>query len=224
MLSRKNNYCVYFTIYSGQLLPPFYIGSTSITNIKNKNYRGSATSKKWKKIWRQELKTNPHLFQTKIVSFHNTRKEAFDAEEKYQRAEDVIKSNFYINESFANSNNYIVSEHRKNRTYEEIYGVETAKKLKKKRKSYMLSSKNAKRGAEPSKVHRNNQKISHKKQSKRILCVETKEIFNSIADAARKIEGIDKRSDELKSCCYISICAKHAYKKAYGYTWRFIDN
>lgn len=52
----NNNYCVYLTIYSGSKLPPFYIGSGTLDKILNKGYRGSVTSKQFKKIWSQELK------------------------------------------------------------------------------------------------------------------------------------------------------------------------
>jgi hypothetical protein len=101
MNSSNFQFCVYFTTYSGQLMPPFYIGSSSISKIKN-GYCGTVSSKEYKNIWKQELKQNPHLFHTEIVSLHETRQEATDAEELYQREEDVIRNEFYINRAFAN--------------------------------------------------------------------------------------------------------------------------
>jgi hypothetical protein len=94
--------CVYFTTYSGQLMPPFYIGSKYLKDMNG--YHGSVTSQKWIDIWKKELKENPHLFYTEIVSLHETRQDAYDEEERYQRQEDVVKSDLYLNECFANGN------------------------------------------------------------------------------------------------------------------------
>lgn len=98
-------YCTYLTVYSGSKLPPFYIGSTSLKNISN-GYRGSVTSKKYKTIWKDELKNNPHLFQTKIISNHNTRKEATSKELCLQKLLKVVKSLMYINMAYASPNGY----------------------------------------------------------------------------------------------------------------------
>lgn len=98
-----SRYCVYFTTYSGQLMPPFYIGSKSVKDVVN-GYHGSARSKEWKEIWNEEIKNNPNLFHTKIVSLHKTRKEAFTEEEIYQRDEEVVPNLLYVNECYANGN------------------------------------------------------------------------------------------------------------------------
>lgn len=95
-----NIYCVYLTIYRGNKLPMFYIGSTSMSKL-NSGYRGSVLSKKYKETWNNELSTNPHLFETKIISYHDTREQAFDKEETLQRLLNVVPSEMYINESYA---------------------------------------------------------------------------------------------------------------------------
>ena len=94
-------YCVYVTIYRGNKLPMFYIGSTSTSKIIS-GYRGSVQSKRYMSQWKQELSENPHLFTTKIVSYHKTRQEAYDKEEKLQRSLNVVSSEMYVNETFAN--------------------------------------------------------------------------------------------------------------------------
>lgn len=91
-----DEFCTYITFYSGNKLPPFYIGSTSIANIKT-GYRGSVSSKKYKKIWNDELKLNPHLFKTTIISYHTTRKDALSKELYYQESLKVVDSSMYIN-------------------------------------------------------------------------------------------------------------------------------
>jgi hypothetical protein len=95
-------FCTYLTTYSGNKLPPFYIGSTSILRIQ-RGYAGSVLSKEYCKIWKSERSTNPHLFKTKIISTHETRKEAFIKEHMLQVALKAIDSPMYINKAFAQS-------------------------------------------------------------------------------------------------------------------------
>jgi len=98
-------YVVYLTIYSGNKLPPFYIGSTSLDNISN-GYRGSVKSKKYKSTWKQELRDNPHLFKTKIISKHDDRKQSLEKELILQQKLNVVKSPMYINMSLASIDGY----------------------------------------------------------------------------------------------------------------------
>lgn len=62
-----SRYCVYLTIYTGNKLPIFYIGSTSVKKFMN-GYRGSVSSKEYGKIWKEEIKLNPHLFISRLLS------------------------------------------------------------------------------------------------------------------------------------------------------------
>lgn len=96
-------YCTYLTIYKGNLLPKFYIGSTSIDRIKS-GYHGSVCSKRYSRIWKSEIKHNPYLFETKIISTHTSRQEAFDKELKLQLALKVQQNPLYINLGYAQPN------------------------------------------------------------------------------------------------------------------------
>jgi hypothetical protein len=91
-------YCTYLTVYSGNKLPPFYIGYSTVKNI-NKGYHGSVYSKKYKTIWQQELKSCPERFKTTILTFHETKQNAVEQELKFQRQLKVIKNPLYINQS-----------------------------------------------------------------------------------------------------------------------------
>jgi len=93
-------YCIYLTTYFGNKLPMFYIGSTSVSKIKN-GYRGSVSSKQYKIIWMNELKENPHLFKTKIISYHNDRISATIKENRLHKLLSVVSSSLYINQSNA---------------------------------------------------------------------------------------------------------------------------
>lgn len=94
-------FVVYLTCYRGNLLPPFYIGSTSIKRIEE-GYHGSVASKLYKKIWNKELREHPERFNTRIVSTHKTREEAFAKEQKLQETLRVVKSSLYVNKALAN--------------------------------------------------------------------------------------------------------------------------
>ena len=94
-------FCVYLTTYFGNKLPMFYIGSTSVANIEL-GYHGSVASRDFTNHWKNELKQNSHLFKTKVVSYHKTRQEAYDQEEKFQRSLNVVKNPLYTNASIAN--------------------------------------------------------------------------------------------------------------------------
>jgi hypothetical protein len=96
-------YAVYLTIYYGDKLPPFYIGSSSIKKIEN-GYCGSIRSKKYKDIFYEEIKYNKHLFEVIIISTHNTRSEAINFELELQKYFDVVKSYDFFNEAFASIN------------------------------------------------------------------------------------------------------------------------
>ncbi|QIG70649.1 putative homing endonuclease protein [Rhizobium phage RHph_I1_18] len=96
-------YCVYLTTYTGNRLPPFYIGSTSVKRIQQ-GYVGSVTSYEYAKIWKEETRHRPHLFKVKIVSCYDNRQDAFDAEERLQRKLNVVGSTLYANKSVANGN------------------------------------------------------------------------------------------------------------------------
>jgi hypothetical protein len=95
-----NIYCVYLTTYKGNKLPPFYIGSSSVEKVQ-KGYHGSVCSKQFRDIWKSEIRKNPNLFQTKIISTHSDRKEATLRERDLQKKLSAVKNPLYTNQSFA---------------------------------------------------------------------------------------------------------------------------
>ena len=96
-------YCTYITMYSGDLLPKWYIGSSTIERIK-KGYNGSVCSKKYKEIYDNEQIHHKHLFKTRILSIHSTRPEAVAEELRIQKLHNVVTNKKYFNESFAQKN------------------------------------------------------------------------------------------------------------------------
>ena len=99
-------YCTYLTVYTGNKLPPFYLGSTSVDNI-NKGYRGSVSSEKYMDIWKQEIASHPDLFKTIILTRHETRQEAQDKEIIFHEALSVARNNLYINMAHANGKFFV---------------------------------------------------------------------------------------------------------------------
>jgi hypothetical protein len=82
----------------------YYIGSKDVLSVEAKGYKGSVSSVQYKSIWKSELKSNPHLFSTRIVSVYTTRAEAYAREEELQRFFNVVKNPMYINAAIANAN------------------------------------------------------------------------------------------------------------------------
>lgn len=110
------SYCCYLTTYTGNKMPMFYIGHTTVAKI-TKGYRGSVSSKDYSKVWKEELKNNPHLFKTEILSLHETRDEALLQEEKYHKKFKVHKSSLYINKATACGSFYSEAKGKKNPMY-----------------------------------------------------------------------------------------------------------
>lgn len=98
-------YVVYHTTYSGDKFPQNYIGSTTLNRIQN-GYRGSVRSKKFRKLWENELKENPELFYTVIISHHYTRYEALYKELYYQQLFNVVDNPLFVNMSYAKPNGF----------------------------------------------------------------------------------------------------------------------
>lgn len=134
-------YAVYLTIYTGNKLPPFYIGSGELNKIQTKTYFGSVSSKEYRKIWKSELKINSHLFKSKIISIHSTREEAYTNEKRIQLALNVVENSLYINKCVAysalgtwNKGKKYSTEHRKamsisQQKRQEHYGPPTLGKI-----------------------------------------------------------------------------------------------
>lgn len=99
-------YCIYLTEYSGNNLPMFYIGSSTVDRVLKKNYRGSVSSKEYKKIWESELKNHPELFKTSILRRFYSRKFALLKEKQLQLHVGVVKSNDFVNKSVASTNGF----------------------------------------------------------------------------------------------------------------------
>ncbi len=94
-------YVTYLTTYKGNMLPMFYIGSTSLKKITSGKYFGSPRSKKWKDKFYRELKSHPHLFSVEILSYHTTHIEAIEREFQLQIERDAVNSEDYMNEAYA---------------------------------------------------------------------------------------------------------------------------
>lgn len=139
----SNLYCSYLTIYYGNKLPPFYIGSSSIERISN-GYHGSVSSKEYHDIWVNELSNHPDLFKTKILKTFYTRKEAFESELKFQKYFKVVKNSMYINLSVATVNGFKGRDvsGKNNPRYGVIFSKETRDKISKGNKDKIRSESN----------------------------------------------------------------------------------
>lgn len=94
-------YITYLTIYSGDKLPPFYIGSTYLEKHIDDHYHGTVKSKKYKEIYDQELQEHPELFDSCIIGEFNSRQEATFCELYYQKLYNVVESDVFFNMAYA---------------------------------------------------------------------------------------------------------------------------
>lgn len=99
------SFCTYFTFYSGNKLPPFYVGSSSAKRVTS-GYHGTVTSKRYSLIWKSELRNNPSLFKTMVIRTYSTRKEALAREKYLQEKLGVVRSSMYVNLSIASKNGF----------------------------------------------------------------------------------------------------------------------
>lgn len=107
---QEGAFCVYVTCYRGEKLPPYYIGHSSCLKIKQ-GYHGSVLSKRYKHIWCDELKNNPDLFVSYILSKHQTRLEAEKREGYVQQMLNVVESDLFVNQCFAGKAFFLGSKH-----------------------------------------------------------------------------------------------------------------
>lgn len=127
-------YCVYLTTYSGNKLPPFYIGYTTIRNIE-RGYRGSVSSKLWKDIWKQELLAHPELFKTQVICTSEDHKSIQAKEAKLQRSLNVIHNPLYVNRSMwpiISTKGYKFTEEHKRKLSEQRRGKKMSEEGRKK--------------------------------------------------------------------------------------------
>lgn len=89
-------YCVYLTVYQGNLMPRCYIGHSTVHRV-NAGYRGSVLSKAYKETWKKELRDNPRLFKTRILSIWDTREDAIKEEVRIQKKYSVHTNPRFIN-------------------------------------------------------------------------------------------------------------------------------
>lgn len=97
-----DKYCTYLTIYRGNKLPPFYIGSSTVNKILN-GYVGSVSSNEFRNIWQSEVKNNKHLFKTLILGIYDTRRIAYQREDFLQRSLNVLRNPLYLNRGYASN-------------------------------------------------------------------------------------------------------------------------
>lgn len=94
------SYCTYLTTYKGNKMPPFYIGSSSVDKVAS-GYCGSVKSATYGETWREELEQHKYLFETKVISIHETREDALKRENQLHKKLRVVANPLYINKATA---------------------------------------------------------------------------------------------------------------------------
>ena len=197
-------YCVYLTLYRGNKLPPFYIGSTSLDKIA-RGYRGSVSSKEYKHIWKQEVKENPHLFKTYSLSKHENRKEALEREEQFQRSLKVVGNPLYINKSYATTGCFGPTRLGLKHTEETKLKIKTSLSGRKRTKEQCDRIGNAKRGIIQSEESNRKRSIAQKGKPKPPKTLEQRhqQSLRQMGKSQSKESNI-RRSETLRKSFYFT--------------------
>lgn len=185
-------YVVYLTVYGGEKLPPYYIGSTSLKKIEN-GYKGSVVSKKYKEIFKDELKNHPEFFEVLVLSTHKKRKEAIEVELYLQKQFDVVKSEMFFNEAYASVNGMFGRD--VSGSNNPMFG----KKQTEQTKQIMREKRGHEKRYEPTDEHKKITSITHKGKN---VSKETRQLISK--NRSGKNCGIDNpmfgkiHSDEVK--------------------------
>lgn len=165
--TEQKPYVVYHTIYSGDKLPPNYIGSTSLKQL-NSGYKGSVKSKNYKSVWKSELKQNPHLFSVVIISYHDTKPEAIYKELQVQKIFNVVKNPLFVNMAYAAPNGFFGRDvsGNNNPIFGKGYLISAALKGKPKSEEHKATMKGNKRAAGKPKSEEHKRKLSESNKGK----------------------------------------------------------
>jgi len=123
-------YVVYLTMYNGDKMPKWYIGSSNQTKV-SEGYNGSISSKKYKNTYINEQKQNKSLFKTRILSYHLTRKDALIEELRVQKIHKVVRNDRYINMSYASINGFFGRDvsGENNPMYDKKHNIDSLNKM-----------------------------------------------------------------------------------------------
>ena len=179
-------YCVYLTCYSGNKLPPFYIGHSSTKKIEE-GYNGSVSSIKYKNIWNSERRLFPEKFKTKVLFTFSRRLEASEKEEKLQKLLSVHKNPLYINRAIG----YY-------KFYNDSFSEEHKRRLSASAKKKILSEEHKKNISKSGKgIKKRSQTLVHKKNLS-MAHLGKKQTAEHIEKRRKQVTG-RKRSAETKN-------------------------
>jgi hypothetical protein len=197
-------YVVYLTAYSGNLLPPFYIGSTSMGKI-HAGYNGSVTSIAYGSIWKNERKDHRHLFRTVIISEHDSRQAALDAERRLHEMLDVVNSPLFINQAIAGVHPRNSGRGRKmsDKTRAALKAANTGRKQSEDAREKMKVAWESRRQTPVSEETRGKLSAAHKGRKRKPMSEETRKKIS--ASTKRRPppspESLAKRSATQKARC-----------------------
>lgn len=192
-----------------------YIGQTSMTLIERAGYNGHRYEK-CVKFWNAIKKYGWDKFTVEILGDHLTLAEANELEASAILKYDSINNGFNCRPG---GDNYIVTEEIRQAMSERMkgmnnpnYGKPRPEEVKKK---ISISNHYAQLGKTHSEATKEKMRISHTKESKIVLCIETNEIYNGPKAAERAMHP------NTKSNHISEVCAGKR-KTAYGYHWRYL--
>ena len=191
----------------------FYIGSQCRGKVIGENYFTSSTNKSFK----EKLKSNPAQFGITIIG-------TFTNPEACVLQENVFIKN-YIKNPLCLNKSYIIGKKRQFNMSGFHHSEETEIKIAESNKGKFVSKETKIKLSESHKGQiisaETRKKISESLKNspyyysrRRVICVETQVIYNSITEAAISVNA---------SSSHITECAKHQRKTIKGFHWEYAD-
>lgn len=192
-----------------------YIGQTSMTLIERAGYNGHRYEK-CVKFWNAIKKYGWDNFTVETLGDHLTLAEANELEASAILEYDSINNGFNCRPG---GDNYIVTEEIRQAMSERMKGINNPNYGKPRpeavKKKISISNHYAQLGKTHTEATKEKMRVSHTKDSKIVLCVETNEIYNGPKAAERAMRPNTKAN-------HISEVCAGKRKTAYGYHWRYL--
>ena len=198
----ENNYFVY--IHINKINKKVYVGITK--QIPENRWANGKGYKDSPRFWNAICKYGWDNFEHKILYSNLTQKEACAYESLLINKYNSNNAKYGYNLTSGGEKHYIFTDEVREKLSQQkigeknpMFGTHKTKEQKKKQSKLMSGGKNP--------------------AAKKVLCIETNQIYDCCRDAA---EAIGK--NRIQGGKSIARCAKGDRNKAYNYHWRYIDD
>ena len=206
-------YGVYITTHPDS--QKFYIGKH--------NFKGNADYYKGSGVWVKKCKSAKLKLETKVIALCQSEQDAYDFERVMVRACKTQYPDLCMN--FSDGGVGFISGHNVGKPSTMLgkkHTDEAKRKIGMWAKKHKVGDKHHMYGKHHTEETRKKMSDSHLKvghlRGRKVRCIETNQVFLSLAEASRFACGNSDGRNNIRKCCN----GKMPY--AYGFTWSYFDN